>query len=63
MRKMGRKNGTALMDYVLSAILVGLVAGTAVFQLNPQLLKTYFINSLGKTEQHGSQFQMKVLGE
>ena len=58
-----RKKGTALVDYTLSAALFAMIIGLSVHQLNPNLLRNYFKNALGHTDQNGSQFIMKTLGE
>ncbi|NLF82690.1 MAG: hypothetical protein GX568_01735 [Candidatus Gastranaerophilales bacterium] len=58
-----QRKGTALMDYVLTAVVFAMVVGVSIAQLKPELLMNYFKYAMGFSEKNGSQIQLKVLGE
>lgn len=58
-----QRKGTALMDYVLSAVAFALVVGVSIVYLDPNLITSYFQYALGFSEKNGAQIQLRVLGE
>ena len=59
-----QKRKGAAVDYVLVAVLFAMVAGIAVFQLSPDLLRKFFEKTIDdSTTTTGGTLQMKTLGE
>ena len=60
-----KKKGQAIVEYVLIAALVGVVAGWAFLKLNPNFFKSYFKGSVssGSTIDSNGQMTMQSMGD
>jgi hypothetical protein len=58
-----QRKGTALFDYVMSALVFALVVGVSIMQINPNVITSFFQYALGFSERDGAQIQLRVLGE
>ena len=65
MLKLSKKKGVALPEYVLILVFFSVALGATILQMNPDILKTYFQNSMGKgsTTKADGTLTLPVMGE
>lgn len=65
MLKFSRKKGTALPEYMLIAALFAVTLGLAIFQMSPDLFRTYFEKSISNsaTTDGNGRLTLPVMGE
>ena len=58
------REGTALPEYILIAVLFALTLGLAIFQMSPDVITTYFEKSVDENATiSGGNLKMTVMGE
>lgn len=58
------KSGQSLVEFVLVAILIGIVAAFAFVKMNPNMFKTYFKGSIsGSNIDSNGQMTMQTMGD